>query len=137
MEGGAARFTAPLQRLFHWVNRNTHEGARRNIAAHYDLGNDFFALFLDREMMYSCAVFPDPDADLDAASVHKLDLVCRKLQLRAGEHVLDVGCGGGPTTRAIAERIAPGGLALGLDVSPMLVEEAQLRAAARTRSPNR
>ena len=57
MEGGAARFTVPLQKLFHWVNRNTHEGARRNIAAHYDLGNDFFALWLDPTMMYSAAIF--------------------------------------------------------------------------------
>ena len=51
MEGGLARLAAPVQKLFHWINRNTREGARRNIAAHYDLGNDFFALWLDETMM--------------------------------------------------------------------------------------
>jgi cyclopropane-fatty-acyl-phospholipid synthase len=67
MDGGAARFTAPLQKLFHWINRNTHEGARRNIAAHYDLGNDFFALWLDPTMMYSSAIFERPEMNLHEA----------------------------------------------------------------------
>jgi hypothetical protein len=61
MEGGTAQLTAPLQKLFAWVNRNTHEGAKRNIAAHYDLGNAFFALWLDKSMMYSSAIFTRPD----------------------------------------------------------------------------
>ena len=97
--GVAARLAVPLyrpfQRAFHLLRANTRRGARRNIAAHYDLGNDFFALFLDREMMYSCAVFPDEAADLDAASVHKLDLVCRKLELAPGDEVVEIGSGWG------------------------------------------
>jgi cyclopropane-fatty-acyl-phospholipid synthase len=95
MEGGAARFTAPLQRLFHWVNRNTHEGARRNIAAHYDLGNDFFALWLDETMMYSSAVFERADMTLHGAQVARLDRICRKLALGPQDHVVEIGTGWG------------------------------------------
>ena len=57
LEGGLARLTGPLQKAMHWLNRNTREGSRRNISAHYDLGNDFFRLFLDPTMMYSSAIF--------------------------------------------------------------------------------
>jgi len=95
MEGGAARFTIPLQKLFHWVNRNTHEGARRNIAAHYDLGNDFFALWLDESMMYSCAIFERPDMSLHEAQQARLEHICHKLQLKADEHVVEIGTGWG------------------------------------------
>ena len=95
MDGGAARLTAPLQKLFHRVNRNTHEGARRNIAAHYDLGNDFFALWLDETMMYSSAIFPRPDMSLHEAQLARLDHICRKLQLQPGDHVVEIGTGWG------------------------------------------
>ena len=95
MDGGAARFTAPLQKLFHWVNRNTHEGARRNIAAHYDLGNDFFALWLDSTMMYSSAIFERPEMRLHEAQLARLDHICRKLQLQPGDHVMEIGTGWG------------------------------------------
>ena len=81
MEGGLARITAPLQRLYHRINRNSHEGARRNIAAHYDLGNDFFALWLDETMMYSSAIFERPDMSLHEAQLARLDHICRKLEL--------------------------------------------------------
>ena len=95
MEGGAARFTAPLQKLFHWVNRNTHEGARRNIAAHYDLGNDFFALWLDETMMYSSAIFEQPNMSLKEAQEARLDRICRRLQLGPDDHVIEIGTGWG------------------------------------------
>jgi len=95
MEDGAARFTRPLQKLFHWVNRNTHEGARRNIAAHYDLGNDFFALWLDPTMMYSSAIFEQPGMSLHEAQLARLDRICRKLRLQPGDHVLEIGTGWG------------------------------------------
>lgn len=68
---------------------------RQAIRYHYDVGNDFFALFLDPAMVYSCAHFLDPDEALEVAQRRKLDLVCRKLQLRRGERFLDVGCGWG------------------------------------------
>ncbi|HEX9171039.1 MAG TPA: cyclopropane-fatty-acyl-phospholipid synthase family protein, partial [Telluria sp.] len=95
MEGGAARFTLPLQKLFHWINRNTHEGARRNIAAHYDLGNDFFALWLDETMMYSSAIFERPEMNLHEAQTARLDRICRKLRLGPDDHVLEIGTGWG------------------------------------------
>jgi cyclopropane-fatty-acyl-phospholipid synthase len=95
MEGGTARLTAPLQKLFAWVNRNTHAGAKRNIAAHYDLGNKFFALWLDESMMYSSAIFTRPDMSLHEAQLTRLDHICRKLQLGPNDHVLEIGTGWG------------------------------------------
>ena len=95
MEGGAARLTKPLQKLFHWVNRNTRDGARRNIAAHYDLGNEFFALWLDETMMYSSAMFADPDMSLHQAQLHRLYVVCDKLDLGPDDHLVEIGTGWG------------------------------------------
>ena len=95
MESGTARLTAPLQKLFHWVNRNTREGARRNISAHYDLGNDFFALWLDETMMYSSAIFPEPGMSLHEAQRARLDHICAQLQLQPEDHVMEIGTGWG------------------------------------------
>ena len=95
MEGGAAVLTRPLQKAFHWLNRNTRSGSRRNIAAHYDLGNDFYALWLDPEMMYSCAWYEDESASLETASVAKLDRICRRLGLGPGDRVVEIGTGWG------------------------------------------
>lgn len=85
----------PAQRCAGWLARNTPARARRRIAAHYDLGNELFSLFLDRTMMYSCAVFESPQATLEQASLAKLDRVCRKLELGPGDHVLEIGTGWG------------------------------------------
>jgi cyclopropane-fatty-acyl-phospholipid synthase len=74
---------------------NTRSIARRNAQHHYDLGNDFYALWLDRELVYTCAYFATPDQPLDEAQRAKLDLVCRKLRLRRGDSVVEVGCGWG------------------------------------------
>ena len=68
---------------------------KRFIGFHYDVGNDFYQLFLDPEMQYSCAYFPTEDTDLDAAQVAKIDMSCRKLRLKPGERLLDIGCGWG------------------------------------------
>ena len=95
MEGGAASLTRPLQKLFHWVNRNTREGARRNISAHYDLGNEFFSLWLDESMMYSSAIFEDPGMSLHEAQLARLDAICRKLDLKPTDHVVEIGTGWG------------------------------------------
>jgi len=95
MEGGAARVTAPLQKALHWAARNTRAGSTRNIAAHYDLGNEFFRLFLDPTMMYSCAVFERADMTLEEASTAKLDRICRRLVLGPDDHVLEIGSGWG------------------------------------------
>jgi len=82
-------------KIAHVLNSNTLSGSRRNISAHYDLGNDFFSLFLDPTMMYSSGVFPSPEASLEAASVHKLDLICEQLQLKPEDHLLEIGTGWG------------------------------------------
>jgi len=95
MEGGAALLTAPLRRSLHWLNRNSPDGSRRNIAAHYDLGNDLFALMLDETMAYSCAVFERDDATLHEAQLAKFERICRKLQLSPRDHLLEIGTGWG------------------------------------------
>ena len=86
---------APWHRLALWLRRNTLGGARRNIAAHYDTGNAFFGSFLDPSLTYSCAVFEHPDDDLATAQAAKLDRICRKLDLRPRDHVLEIGTGWG------------------------------------------
>ena len=95
MDSGAAIVTRPLTRLFHWMNKNTRRGSRRNIAAHYDLGNDFYRLWLDKEMMYSSAFFDTPVTPLEEAAVAKLDRICRKLNLNEADRVLEIGTGWG------------------------------------------
>jgi len=95
LEGGLARLTAPLQRLLHRLNDNTRSGSRRNIAAHYDLGNDFYGLFLDPTMAYSCGIFEQDDSSLAEASTAKFDRICRKLGLVPGMQVLEIGTGWG------------------------------------------
>ena len=92
---GMARVGGGLLKLVHWYHRNTRTGSRRNIHAHYDLGDGLFQLFLDPAMMYSSAVFPQPGATLEAASLYKLDLICRKLELKADDHLLEIGTGWG------------------------------------------
>jgi cyclopropane-fatty-acyl-phospholipid synthase len=95
MEGGWARLARPVRRLWHAVRRNTRGGSRRNIAAHYDLGNDFFAEFLDDTLTYSCGIYERPDSTLRDASEAKYDRICRKLRLSGGDHVLEIGTGWG------------------------------------------
>jgi cyclopropane-fatty-acyl-phospholipid synthase len=95
METGLARLAAPARKLFHWMNRNSRTGSRRNIAAHYDLGNEFFRLMLDETLMYSSAVFEHPDMTLADAQRARLDRICRKLALGPRDHVLEIGTGWG------------------------------------------
>jgi cyclopropane-fatty-acyl-phospholipid synthase len=95
LDGGWSRLVAPARRVLHAAARNTRKGSRRNIASHYDIGNDFFELFLDPTMMYSCAVFEREDMTLEQAQVAKLDRLCRKLDLQPGDHLLEIGTGWG------------------------------------------
>ena len=82
-------------RIAHRFNRNTYKGSQLNIAAHYDLGNEFFQLFLDPTMMYSSALFSDKSASLEVASETKLDELCQQLELKADDHLLEIGTGWG------------------------------------------
>jgi len=79
----------------HWKRRNTLEGSRRNIGFHYDMGNEFFSLFLDSAMAYSCGYFETAGDTLDQAQFNKFDRICRKLRIAPGAHVLEIGTGWG------------------------------------------
>jgi cyclopropane-fatty-acyl-phospholipid synthase len=95
LEGGYQWASKPLLKVLHWLNRNTTNGSRKNIAAHYDLGNDFFKLWLDSNMMYSSAIFTPQDISLEAASNKKLQVICDKLDLKPTDHVVEIGTGWG------------------------------------------
>jgi cyclopropane-fatty-acyl-phospholipid synthase len=95
LEGGFARLTSPLRKALHALRRNTRDGSRRNIAAHYDLGNEFFRLFLDETLMYSAARFEYAGQSLHDAQVARLDRICRKLELEPTDHLLEIGTGWG------------------------------------------
>jgi cyclopropane-fatty-acyl-phospholipid synthase len=84
-----------LNRVKHIFNRNSQAGSKRNILAHYDLGNDMYQQFLDPEMMYSSAIYPASDASLAEAQLHKLDTICQRLDLKPGQTLLEVGTGWG------------------------------------------
>ena len=95
LDSGQSRIALMLLKIGHWLKRNTQKGSRENITAHYDLGNKFFELFLDPTMMYSAALFADPAASLEAASVAKLEEICRQLSLKPDDHLLEIGTGWG------------------------------------------
>ena len=95
MESGNARVAALVQRILHQLNDNTRGGSRRNIAAHYDLGNDFYQLFLDPTMAYSCGIFEKSNSSMEAASIAKFDHICRALELTEGMRLLEIGTGWG------------------------------------------
>jgi len=95
MEGGLARFGAPLRKALHWAAHNSRRGSRRNISAHYDLGNEFFRTFLDPTLMYSAAIFERTGMSLEKASLAKLDRICRRLELKPVDHLLEIGTGWG------------------------------------------
>jgi len=84
-----------VNKLGHLKNRNSKSGSRKNIAAHYDLGNDLYSAFLSREMMYSSAVYPSTDATLEQAQENKLAVICEKLDLEASDTVIEIGTGWG------------------------------------------
>jgi len=94
-------------RIARWMNRarpNTPSSARRNIHQHYDIGNEFYRLWLDSRMSYTCAYFPDPAMTLEAAQVAKMDYICRKLRLDAQDSVVEAGCGWGALAVHMAAR---------------------------------
>ncbi|MCM2332212.1 MAG: cyclopropane-fatty-acyl-phospholipid synthase family protein [Pseudomonas sagittaria] len=95
LEGGLAALGRPVLRALHWLNRNSRAGAQKNIAAHYDLGNELFEAFLDRTMMYSAAMFLSPADSLEQAQLNKLERICQKLDLQPSDHLLEIGTGWG------------------------------------------
>ncbi|MFZ5638885.1 MAG: class I SAM-dependent methyltransferase [Pseudomonadota bacterium] len=95
METGLARIGGLAMKAWHALRRNTRDGSRRNIAAHYDLGNDFFRLFLSPDLMYSSGIWAGDEDTLEDASTRKLDRICRKLDLKPGDRVIEIGTGWG------------------------------------------
>lgn len=99
-----ASFLSRLLRRLHRAASNTLDRSRENVHHHYDIGDDFYELWLDRELLYTCAYFPRPDAPLEDAQVAKMDHVCRKVWLRPGERVVEAGCGWGALALHMARR---------------------------------
>jgi len=95
LETGTARFMQPVRDLFHLFRRNTRSGSRKNIHAHYDLGNDLFERFLDETMTYSSGIFTHTDATMQEASIEKYDRICRTLSIKPGDRVVEIGSGWG------------------------------------------
>jgi len=132
METGLARVSAPLRAAAHWLHRNTRAGSRRNIAAHYDLGNDFFRLMLDETMMYSCALFEHPSMTLAEAQRAKLDAICRKLELASGDRVLEIGTGWGGFALYAASRYGCHVTTTTISPSQFALASERVRAAGLT-----
>ena len=88
------------------ARRNTLAGSRKNIQHHYDIGNDFYKLWLDQRMLYTCAYFTDSNLSLEDAQLAKMDHVCRKLRLQPGEKVIEAGCGWGALAMHMARHYA-------------------------------
>lgn len=118
-----------VERLRHLLNGNTRRGSRRNIEAHYDLGNDFYRLWLDRTMLYSSALFDATATSLEAAQARKLERIGELLALQGGESVLEIGCGWGALAAHLAE--AGAGRVTGITLSPSQLAWAREAVAAR------
>ena len=95
MEGGLGFVSAGIRKIFHTFHPNTIQGAQKNIHAHYDLGNNFFELFLDSSWMYSAAYFKTKQESLEEAQFEKLDRIARKLNLKPEHHLIEIGSGWG------------------------------------------
>lgn len=95
IDNGIGSLLQPIQKYFHGLKKNTIEGSRENIRSHYDIGNDFFKLFLDDSMMYSSGVFPTRESSLYEASMNKVSMVVGKLKLKSTDHLIEIGTGWG------------------------------------------
>jgi cyclopropane-fatty-acyl-phospholipid synthase len=122
LESGAARVGASVARAWNLLRPNTKSGSRKNIASHYDLGNDFFERMLDPTLSYSSGVYPSESATLEEASFHKLTLLCEKLELRPGDRLLEIGTGFGALAMHAAEHY-------GANVVTTTISEQQYRLA--------
>lgn len=109
--------------------RHTRERDRAAIQYHYDVGNDFYALWLDKRMVYSCAYFPTGTEDIDAAQEEKLELICRKLKLQPGETLLDIGCGWGGLIIYAAQKYGVNALGVTLSKEQYLLANQRIAAA--------
>ncbi len=95
VDGGSVWAKMLVMKVLHWFSRNSKSGSKKNIAAHYDLGNDFFKLFLDSKLMYSSAIYQSDEDTLEQASTRKIDTICQRLDLKDTDHLLEIGTGWG------------------------------------------
>ena len=123
------RSVEPPERRPWWLFQKSNDAtaARENVHHHYDLGNDFYRLWLDEEMVYTCAYFPTPSVTLEEAQTAKMDLVCRKLHLRRGDRVIEAGCGWGSLALFMARRY--GARVRAFNISPEQLAFARERAS--------
>lgn len=124
MEKGLALLVHPLRLAAHWFKTNSRRGAKLNILSHYDIGNEMYESFLDTSMMYSSAIFPEPGGSLETASQHKLDLICKKLELKPTDHIIEIGSGWGGFAIHAAKNY-------GCKVTTTTISEAQFKEAQR------
>ncbi len=117
--GWLARFSG---RWLNWVQANTLRGSAKNIHRHYDLKVDFYKLWLDSKLVYTCAYFPEADTTLEQAQTAKMDHVCRKIQLRPGERVVEAGCGWGALALHMARQY-------GVRVTAFNISQEQIQVA--------
>ena len=128
MDHGFAWLLRLIQLLAHAANRNSKQGAKRNIISHYDLGNDMYQSFLDSTMMYSSAIYPDTESSLETASLNKLEIICRKLDLNPDDNVIEIGSGWGGFAIYAAKNY--GCHVTSTTISDAQYEEAKKRVAA-------
>ncbi len=95
MEGSYKFLLQPLLKIIHYLNKNTVAGSKKNIVRHYDLSNDFFALFLDASMMYSSAIYANTKMNLEEAAINKIKIICEKLKLKSTDRLVEIGSGWG------------------------------------------
>jgi cyclopropane-fatty-acyl-phospholipid synthase len=122
------RLMTLFEKALHWGGRTTLAASKKNIHHHYDIGNDFYRLWLDENLLYTCAYFEDPQATLEAAQIAKMDHVCRKVWLQPGETVIEAGCGWGGFALHMARHY--GVRVRAYNISKEQVAEARARAKA-------
>jgi cyclopropane-fatty-acyl-phospholipid synthase len=122
------RWMTLFEKALHWGGRTTLAASQKNIHHHYDIGNDFYRLWLDQNLLYTCAYFEDPQATLEAAQIAKMDHVCRKVVLQPGETVIEAGCGWGGFALHMARHY--GVRVRAYNISKEQVAEARARAKA-------
>ncbi|HEV8066698.1 MAG TPA: cyclopropane-fatty-acyl-phospholipid synthase family protein [Planctomycetaceae bacterium] len=124
----ATRWLTLVEKALHWGGRTTMAASQKNIHHHYDIGNDFYRLWLDENLLYTCAYFEDPGASLEAAQIAKMDHVCRKVVLQPGDTVIEAGCGWGGFALHMARHY--GVRVRAYNISKEQVSEARSRAKA-------
>jgi cyclopropane-fatty-acyl-phospholipid synthase len=124
---GARWYSRVASKWMEWLQANTLRRSRENIHRHYDLGNHFYGLWLDRQMIYTCAYFAEETMTLEQAQIAKMDHICRKIELRAGESVIEAGCGWGALALHVARNY--GARVKAFNISREQIEFARERAA--------